>query len=97
MLKTSKSKKNKRLPKRAIEKINRFSQLAQNEAANVDYKNTKFLGNFIDSQGKIIPKKFSQLTSKEQRLVTKLIKRARQMRLIPYIIVDQELKTKQII
>ena len=89
MPKTSKSKKNKRLPKRVIEKINRFAQIAQNDVANIDYKNTKFLSTFIDSQGKIIPKKFSQLTSKEQRLVTKLIKRARQMKLMPYIIVDQ--------
>ena len=89
MPKISKNKKSKRLTKQQIEKINRFAQVAQNEVANVDYKNTKFLSAFIDSQGKIIPKKFSQLTSKEQRLVTKLIKRARQMRLMPYIVVDQ--------
>ena len=89
MLKTSKNKKTKRLTKQQIEKNNRFAQIARNEVTNVDYKNTKFLSAFIDSQGKIVPKKFSQLTSKEQRLFTKLIKRARQMKLMPYIVVDQ--------
>jgi small subunit ribosomal protein S18 len=89
MPKISKSRKNKRLSKKAIEKINRFAQTAQNDVTNIDYKNTKFLSTFIDSQGKIVPKKFSRLTSKEQRLITKLIKRARQMKLMPYIIVDQ--------
>lgn len=86
-----------RLSKQAIEKNNRFAQIAQNDATNINYKNTNFLSAFVDSQGKIVPKNFSQLTSKEQRLVAKLIKRARQIKLMPYIIVDQNQKTSKII
>ena len=92
-----KTSKFERLPKQAIEKKNRFAKIAQNDITNVDYKNIKFLGAFVDSQGKIIPKKFNQLTSKEQRLVSKLIKRARQIKLMPHIIVDQNQKTDKII
>ena len=84
-----KTSKFERLPKQVIEKKNRFAKIAQNDVANVNYKNTVFLSNFVDSQGKIVHKNFSQLTSKEQRLVDKLIKRARQIKLMPYIIVDQ--------
>ena len=54
-----KTSKPKRLTKQMIEKRNRFAQIAQNDIANVDYKNTKFLGVFVDSQGKIVPKKFN--------------------------------------
>jgi small subunit ribosomal protein S18 len=84
--------KTRRPSKLTVEK-NRFAQIAQNDITNVDYKNTKFLSAFIDPQGKIIPKKFNRLASKEQRLVAKLIKRARQMKLMPYIVVGQKLKT----
>src|SRR2546423_11911729 len=56
-----------------------------NNITYIDYKNTKLLKRFIDNQGQIISKIFSKLPSKIQRMVAKSIKRARQMKLMPYI------------
>ena len=50
------------------------------------YKDTKFLSNFISDQGKIIPRRVTGLTSKEQKRVAKLIKRARIAALLPFVI-----------
>lgn len=56
----------------------------------VDYKNTDILRKFINVQGRIVSRLYSRLTAKNQRKVTKAIKRARQMALLPYTIVEQK-------
>jgi|GEM_PF-1011029 len=81
-----KSHKAKRLPVRITEKNNYF---IRHNISYVDYKNTKLLSNFVNRQGQIISKTFAKLPSKLQRMVARAIKRARQMKLMPYIIVDQ--------
>ena len=58
--------------------------LADNETIN--YKDTKFLSNFISDQGKILPRRLTGLNSKQQKRVTKLIKRARIAALLPFVI-----------
>ena len=55
----------------------------------VDYKDVAVLGRFINKQGRIIPRIYSKLTAKNQRRVAKAIKKARQMSLLPYTIVQQ--------
>jgi small subunit ribosomal protein S18 len=55
----------------------------------VDYKNVDVLKKFLNRQGRIVKGIQTQLTSKNQRIISRLIKRARQMGLIPYIIEDQ--------
>jgi small subunit ribosomal protein S18 len=55
----------------------------------IDYKDTASLRKFINRQGRIIHRKQSWLTAKHQRRVAQAIKRARQMALLPYIIVEQ--------
>ena len=50
----------------------------------VDYKNTELLEKFINSHGKILPAVVTGLTANQQRAVSKAIKRARQMALLPY-------------
>jgi small subunit ribosomal protein S18 len=52
----------------------------------INYKDTKFLSNFISDQGKILPRRSTGLNSKQQKRVTKLIKRARIAALLPFII-----------
>uniref|UniRef100_UPI003000FE09 ribosomal protein S18 n=1 Tax=Prototheca fontanea TaxID=2836215 RepID=UPI003000FE09 len=44
---------------------------------NIDYKNTVLLKNFLSSEGKILPKKLTNITSKQQRNIAKAIKRSR--------------------
>ena len=52
----------------------------------LSYKDTKILNNFISDQGKIIPRRVTGLTSKEQKKITKLIKTARVAALLPFVI-----------
>jgi small subunit ribosomal protein S18 len=52
----------------------------------INYKDTKFLNNFISDQGKILPRRLTGLNSKQQKRITKLIKRARIAALLPFVI-----------
>ncbi|GIW69735.1 MAG: hypothetical protein KatS3mg101_0482 [Patescibacteria group bacterium] len=49
-----------------------------------DYKEVLVLRRFISDRGKIIPQKYSGVTSTHQRKLAREIKRARYMGLIPY-------------
>ncbi len=50
----------------------------------VDYKDTKTLKRFISEDGKILPRRRSGLTAKNQRKITVAVKRARHLALLPY-------------
>ncbi|MCZ9850755.1 30S ribosomal protein S18 [Brachyspira hyodysenteriae] len=50
----------------------------------LDYKDIKLLKRYVKDSGKIIPKRLNGTCSKHQRLVTKAIKRARNIALLPY-------------
>ena len=59
------------------------------EAINFDlltYKDIKILTNYLSEQGKILPRRVTGLTSKQQKKVTKLIKTARIAALLPFVI-----------
>ena len=61
----------------------------------VDYKDTVALRKFINRQGRISHHQNTQLVAKTQRRLAKAIKRARQMALLPYAIVDQNEEIKK--
>ena len=44
---------------------------------SLTYKDTKILTNYLSEQGKILPRRISGLSSKQQKKVAKLIKTAR--------------------
>ena len=50
----------------------------------IDYKNAYLLRHFMNSQGKIYPPKRHGTCTKHQRLLTRAIKRARVMALVPF-------------
>ena len=66
--------------------------LTQNNApeiinfATLTYKDTRILANYLSDQGKILPRRVSGLTSKQQKKVAKLIKTARIAALLPFVI-----------
>ncbi|MFQ6617186.1 MAG: 30S ribosomal protein S18 [Fidelibacterota bacterium] len=62
-------------------KICRF---CENKEELIDYKNIKILRKFITEQGKIIPSRISGNCSKHQRQISRAIKRARNIALLPY-------------
>lgn len=51
----------------------------------VDYKDTEFLTQFLNEQGKILPRRITGTSLKYQRKVSTAIKRARHIALIPYV------------
>jgi ribosomal protein S18 len=51
----------------------------------IDYKNTKLLVKFISPQGKILSRRSTGLTSKQQRFIANAIKRARMGGLLPFV------------
>ena len=50
------------------------------------YKDNRILTNFLSDQGKILPRRITGLSSKEQKKITKLIKTARIAALLPFVI-----------
>jgi small subunit ribosomal protein S18 len=53
--------------------------------STIDYKNTKLLVKFISPQGKILPRRATGLTAKQQRSMATAIKRARMSGLLPFV------------
>ena len=50
----------------------------------IDWKDPNLLSRFITERGKIVPRRVSGVTAKNQRKLAKAIKRARHMALLPY-------------
>ncbi len=51
----------------------------------IDYKDVDLLRKFVTERGKILPRRITGLTSKQQRDLTTAIKRARLLALLPFI------------
>lgn len=52
---------------------------------HVDYKDADFLLQFVNEQGKILPRRYTGTSLKYQRKVSSAIKRARHLALMPYV------------
>ncbi len=61
----------------------RFAMVAEKNLV-LDYKNPQLLKNFLSDRGKIVPARISGLSARQQRQLTKAIKRARMLALLPY-------------
>jgi len=51
----------------------------------IDYKDVDLLRKFITERGKILPRRITGLTAKQQRDLTEAIKRARLIALLPFV------------
>ena len=54
-------------------------------APAIDYKDVKLLSRYITERGKIIPSRISSISTIKQRELSKAIKRARFLALMPYV------------
>ena len=61
------------------------SPFAHPEAPKIDYKDVKLLQRFISERGKIVPRRITAVTAKEQRALALAIKRARELALLPFV------------
>ncbi len=51
----------------------------------VDWKDVEYLRQFIPERGKIMPRRISGVTAKDQRRIARAIKRARTMAMLPFV------------
>ena len=61
------------------------SPFAHADAPRIDYKDIKLLQRFISERGKIVPRRITAVTAKEQRELAQAIKRARHLGMLPYV------------
>ena len=52
---------------------------------HIDYKDLDRIGRYVTERGKILPSRLSGTCAKHQRVLTRAIKRARFMALLPYV------------
>lgn len=59
--------------------------LTGTNAPVIDYKDVKLLTRFISERGKILPSRITAVSAKKQRALSRAIKRARNLALLPYV------------
>ena len=52
---------------------------------SIDYTDIDLLTQYLTEQGKILPKRITGLNTKQQKKITKSIKRARILSLLPFV------------
>lgn len=62
--------------------------IAANNIEYIDYKDVDLLKRFISERGKILPRRVTGTSAKNQRRLTVAIKRARIMGLLPFVAED---------
>jgi|SRR5438045_2423709 small subunit ribosomal protein S18 len=58
--------------------------LSQEIVDKVDYKNPQILRSFITDRGKMIPRRISGASARQQRVISTAIRRARMLALLPF-------------
>jgi small subunit ribosomal protein S18 len=63
----------------------RSCPLSGSKAPEIDYKDVKLLSRYVSERGKILPSRITAVSAKKQRELSKAIKRARNLALMPYV------------
>ncbi len=63
----------------------RRSPVGDSKSTPLDYKDPRSLSRFITERGKVLPRRQTGLSAKQQRALTREIKRARELALLPYV------------
>ncbi len=66
---------------RSTVKVCRF---CEDKALTIDYKDARMMQRFVTERGKIIPRRVSGTCARHQRSVTRHLKRARHIGLLPF-------------
>jgi len=66
-------------------KKKKYCRFKKNRIKYIDYKDPEFLKKFVNEQGKILPRRITGTSLKYQRRLSKAIKRARHLALLPFV------------
>lgn len=58
--------------------------LSQEIVEKIDYKNPQILRSFVTDRGKMIPRRISGASARQQRVISTAIRRARMLALLPF-------------
>jgi len=67
--------------------VKRPCRFCSEKVEHIDYKDLDRIGRYVTDRGKIIPSRLTGTCAKHQRILTRAIKRARFMALLPYVTV----------
>ena len=67
-------------------KKKRVCQFGADKNTKIDYKNVQKLEKYVTERGKILPRRITGTCAKHQRELTKAIKLARNVALLPYTV-----------
>jgi small subunit ribosomal protein S18 len=76
-------KRDRKMRKRGFAR-KKVSRLTTDKSLVVDYKDPKLLRSFLSETGKILPRRITGNTAKQQREIALAIKRARHLALLPF-------------
>ncbi len=65
-------------------KRKKICSFCANKVSQVDYKDTKFLQKYVTDRAKILPRRITGNCANHQRQLTRAIKRARIVALLPF-------------
>ena len=65
--------------------IKRACRFCSEKVEAIDYKDLERIGRYVTERGKIIPSRLTGTCARHQRVLTRAIKRARFMALLPYV------------
>ena len=72
-------------PKIELTTKKKYCRFKKMKIKYVDYKDPDFLMRFLNEQGKLLPRRITGNSLKFQRKVSRAVKRARQIALLPYV------------
>lgn len=73
----------------------KVSFLTLNKIDIVDYKDVNTLRKFINDRGKILPSRQTGNTAKQQRMIARAIRRARELALLPFVVREMSAERRE--
>ncbi len=59
---------------------------SSDSSPKIDYKDVKLLSRYLSERGKIVPSRITAVSAKKQRELSRAIKRARNLALLPFVV-----------
>lgn len=84
MKRSSKIKSAAKKKKKKKSSMKKVCRLTVDRVVYIDYKDVNLLKHYVTERGKIIPRRITGATAKHQRMLTRSIKLARQIALLPF-------------